>query len=158
MKLLTRRVQGSFQYNMKRQKGFSLLELLVVLVMLGFMAAVAGPATGRFLDTLDFKKQTGKVMSVIRYARLMAVTQGEVLQIKVSEETNSLILSGAVSETRELGLEGDDLLELDPAEIYFYPEGYASPGSLSFTKGERSQKIIIDPLTALPLLDYSEDN
>ena len=138
-------------------KGFSLLELLVVLVLLGMLAAVAAPSTGRFLDTLDFRKQTGKVMAVLRYARLMAITEGKLLRMTISEDENGLQLEGAVRETRSFDLADDDLLEMDPEEIIFYPEGYATPGVLSVTISERFQKIIIDPLTGLPLLDFSDE-
>lgn len=133
------------------------MELLVVLVLLGIMAGVAGPATGRFLTSLDYKKQTAKVMAIVRYARLRAVTQGKALTITTVEGSNVLTLAGAVDENRELGWQESDTLELDPPEIVFYPEGYATPGTITFTKDERSQKIIIDPMTGLPLIDYSDD-
>ncbi len=138
-------------------KGFSLLELMVVLVVLGIMASVAVPATGRFLDSLEFKKQTEKIMASVRYVRLKAVTSGKPLKIAVAEESNFLVISGAFSENRDVGLTSDDTLELAPAEIFFFPEGYATPGVLSFTIGKRSREIIIDPLTGLPILDYSDD-
>ena len=35
-------------------KGFSLLELLTVLVLLGILAAVSVPAIGRFMENLSF--------------------------------------------------------------------------------------------------------
>ena len=141
-----------------KQHGFSLMELLVVLVLLGIMAGLAGPATGRFLNTLDFKKQTSKIMAVMRYARLKAVTEGKAVNVTTADGSNDLILSGAVQENRELGLDETEKLELDPEEIVFYPEGYATPGTLTFSKEERSQDILIDPMTGLPILDFSEDD
>lgn len=137
--------------------GFSLLELLVVLVLLGMMAAVAAPSTGRFLNTLDFRKQTGEVMAVLRYARLMAVTEGKILRLKMNEDEQGFLLEGAVSERRAFGLDDEDLLELQPEELFFYPEGNATPGSIKVTIGDRVQKIVIDPLTGLPLLDFDDE-
>ena len=142
----------------KKQQGFSLIELLVVLVLLGIMAGVTGPAVGRFMTGLDFKKQTAEVMAIMRYARLMAVTEGKALTVTATEGSNSLTMSGAVQENRALGLAESDTLELDPEEIIFFPEGYATPATLTFTKEERSQKIIIDPMTGLPIIDFSDDD
>ncbi len=140
-----------------RSKGFSLLELLVVLVLLGVMAGVAGPAVGRFLDTLEFRKQTATIMTTVRYARLMAITHGKLLVMTATEEQSppSLTLSGAVEEVRELELAEDATLEIDPLELVFSPEGYATPGTLTVTAGERREIITIDPLTALPMLEES---
>ena len=134
-----------------------MLELLIVLILLGIMAGVAGPATGRFLDTLDFKKQTAEFMKVIRYARLMAVSKGASVSLTVGEESNALVLSGAVDEVKKLGLAETDAVELVPEEIVFFPEGYATPGTLAFSRGEKTQKIIIDPMTALPIIDDSDE-
>jgi prepilin-type N-terminal cleavage/methylation domain-containing protein len=142
----------------RQQPGFSLLELLVVLILLGIMAGIAGPATGRFLSSLDFKKQTAEFMKVIRYARLMAVTEGKSVTMTTAEGSKALVLSGGVEENRDLGLADNDTLELEPEEIIFFPEGYATPGTLVFTRHEKMQKIIIDPMTALPIIDYSDDN
>ena len=133
-------------------RGFSLIELLVVLVLLGVMAGLAAPVTGRFLDNLAFKKQTGRVMATLRYVRLMALSKGEAVRVRVEEGENRLFLSGGLAGTRELGLKEGDILEIEPKEIVFYPEGYATPGRLSFWIGERVQVVIIDPLTSLPLL------
>lgn len=140
-------------------RGFSLIELLVVLVLIGIMAGVAGPAVGRFLDSLDFKKQTAKVMATIRYARLKAITEGRLLVVSASDDpaVQSLILSGAVDEVRQLELDEGATLEVDPLELVFSPEGYATPGSVTLTSGDRSETILIDPLTGLPFLEEADD-
>lgn len=142
-----------------KSRGFSLIELLVVLILLGIMAGVTGPAVGRFLDSLELKKQTEKVMATIRYARLAAITHGKLLVMTVSEgeEGRSLTLSGAVEEVRSLGLSEETTLEVDPPELVFLPEGYATPGTLLLKSGVRSETIVIDPLTALPMVEVDED-
>jgi type II secretion system protein H len=139
----------------RRSRGFSLIELLLVLLLIGIMAGVAGPAVGHFLDTLEFKKQTEKVMATIRYSRLMAITHGKLVLMTATEDEDSqaLSLSGAVEEVKPLGLAEGATLELDPSELMFSPEGYATPGRLTLTSGGRSETITIDPLTALPLLE-----
>ncbi len=137
--------------------GFSLLELLVVLILLGFVAAVAGPSVGHFMNSLAFKKQTGKIMAVIRYARLIAVTEGDPVRMQVSENSNSLSFSGAIQKDRDLGLGEDDKISFDPEIITFSPAGHATPGTITFTMGGVTQQIIIDPLSGLPILKIDED-
>ena len=139
-------------------RGFSLIELLVVLVLIGIMAGVAAPSVGRFLDTLEFRKQSAKVMATVRYARLKAITEGKLVVMTATEGDGSqaLTLSGAVAEVRELELAEDATLELEPLELVFSPEGYATPGTLKLTSGDRSETITIDPLTALPMLEEAD--
>lgn len=142
-----------------RSRGFSLLELLMVLVLFGIMAGVAGPAIGRFLDNLDFRKQTAKIMAAVRYARLKAITEGKfvVMTAPEREAAQGLTLSGAVNEVRQLNLDEGATLEIEPLELVFSPEGYATPGTLVLTSGERSETILIDPMTGLPLLEEADE-
>jgi len=132
--------------------GFSLMELLVVLILLGFMAGVTAPSIGRFLDGIKIKKQTSKVMAAFRYGRIKSITTGKAVKVSLSDEEPTLIYSGGVVGRRPFDLGSDDLLELDPPEITFYPEGQVSPATIVLTIGERERTFILDPLTGLALL------
>lgn len=131
----------------------------MVLLLVGIMAGVTGPAIGRFLDSLDFKKQTAKIMSTIRYARLKAITEGKfvVMTAVEGDAAQGLTLSGGVNEVRQLDLAAGATLVVDPLELVFSPEGYATPGTLVLTSGERSETILIDPMTGLPLLEEADE-
>ena len=134
--------------------GFSLLELMMVLLLLGLIAGISTPAIGRFLDNLEFRRQVGDISAVLRYARLSAVAKGEKVRVSIPpEENQALRLAGGVEEVRPGLFTEEGQLVMDPAEIVFYPEGRATPGILTFSMGNRRQSIIMDPLTALPLLD-----
>lgn len=134
------------------ERGFSLLELLTVLVLLGILAGVSVPAIGRFMDNLSFRKQVGSVVANLRYVRLQAVTRGEDIVVSLEEEGRLLRLTGGLEEERFLDIEDEALLVLEPGEIVFSPRGYVTPARLTLSQDKRSRIIIMDPLTALPVI------
>jgi general secretion pathway protein H len=132
--------------------GFSLVELLVVLVMLGILAGVTAPAVGRYYDNLEYRKQVEGTAAYLRYARLMAVTRGKQVKLTLGDDSDESILQlkGAVERQHSAG--SAERFAIQPEEIIFHPEGRATPGRIIFTRGERSQTILVDPLTGLPVL------
>ncbi len=132
-------------------RGFSLLELIMVLAVLGIMAGVVAPATGRFLDRLSFRQQTAALVAGTRYARLMAVGKGRPVAMRFDAQAKSLSFSGAVAEKKEVELSEGSVFELRPETLVFYPDGLATPGRMVSRSGHRSQEFRIDPLTGIPV-------
>jgi len=139
----------------KNRRGFSLFEMLVVLVILGVMAGMAGPALGRLLEGLKFRQQTRHYSAILRYARLLAVTRGETVRLHLDREAEGCVfeISGPVEERKDCQLHDQDILIMDPGDFYFSPEGYATPGTLTFTKGKRVSRLQLDLLTGRPELE-----
>ena len=96
-------------------------------------------------------------MATLRYARLMAVSEGEPVIVRLSEEGPNLTLSGPISESRNFAFGDDSKLEMEPKEIQFFPEGQATPAYLTLTIEERTQEIIVEPLTGMPVFVSDED-
>jgi type II secretion system protein H len=133
------------------RRGFSLLELIMVLAVLGIMAGVVAPATGRFLDKLSFRRQTAALVAGTRYARLMAVGKGRPVAMRFDGQAHQLSFSGAVEETKEIELSEGVEFVLRPETLVFYPDGLATPGRMLARSGSRSQEFRIDPLTGIPV-------
>jgi prepilin-type N-terminal cleavage/methylation domain-containing protein len=140
---------------LKNERGFSLLELLTVLVILGVFAAVSVPAISRILNNISVRNKTQNIVATLRYARLMSISKGaEVrLALDIYEEGGAFQLSGAVQESRNLNLGEEESLSMEPQEIIFFPESHATIATFVVVIGNQTREITIDPLTALPLIN-----
>ncbi len=127
---------------------------MAVLVIIGIIAALVGPATGRYMDNLSFHRQTRKFMQTLRYARLNAISKAKPVKVRLAAGEDCVFeLSGAVKESRECKLGLDEELSLEPNEIVFYPEGYSSNAIMIFSRQQRKKTISMDVLTAMPILE-----
>jgi len=133
------------------KRGFSLIELIMVLALLGIMAGVVAPATGRFLDKLNFRKQTATLVAATRYARLMAVGKGGPVAMRFDGQAKTISFSGAVEEKKAVELSEGAEFEFRPEILVFYPDGLATPGRMVSRSGRRSLEFLIDPLTGIPV-------
>ena len=137
------------------RRGFSLLELLTVLIILGIFAAVSTPAISRILTNITVRNKTQNVVAVLRYARLMSISKGTEVRLALNtfEEGGAFQLSGGVQESRNLNLGEEESLTMEPQEITFSPESHATIATLIVNIGNQTRVITIDPLTALPLIN-----
>lgn len=72
-----------------RSRGFTLVELILVLVVIGVLAAVVGP---RFFDrsVFDQRQQYEEALSALRYAQKRALASGCPVRVQVAEGAASL--------------------------------------------------------------------
>jgi len=65
----------------RHERGFTLTELMVVLVIFGIMTAVALPGINKFMRSLDLNNQVQVTASRLRVARQRAITENNVYRI-----------------------------------------------------------------------------
>lgn len=70
-----------------RRGGFTLAEMMVVVVIIGLMAAMAGPRMVRWLQTVGQKGAVNQVVSDLTYARAQAVRQGQTVSLRLDNTT-----------------------------------------------------------------------
>jgi len=64
-----------------KNRGFSLIEIIAVLVLLSLSVALMAPALSRFSKSVELKGAAKKVAAVLRYCRSEAVNKGKVYQV-----------------------------------------------------------------------------
>lgn len=80
-----------------RRKGFSLLELLIVFVLVGVLSMIAWPRMGQMRETYRIQSAKQQVMAAITTARAAAVQKGRTARFRVNGNVISAVVStGAV--------------------------------------------------------------
>lgn len=147
--------RGGRVANRPGQRGFTIVEMLLAMALLGVMATMAGLAMTPMLEKVRFRRQVDRYSAIMREARLLAITGGKPVRLALGGEGDDclFLLSGPVEEKRECGLEDQDVLVMDPGVVTFFPEGSATPGLLTFTRSERKALIRLDLLTGRPEIE-----
>ncbi|MCJ2048003.1 GspH/FimT family pseudopilin [Methylobacterium sp. J-078] len=135
------------------EDGFSLVEMLVVLAILGLAAATSGPA----LDALVPARRLERAAETLRAE--MDLLRGEALR---TGRTARLVLDGPnnrflSSRPGVAPIPVAAVLRVDvprsrwggPGEIRFLADGSASGGRIALTRGRASRALVVSPLTGL---------
>ncbi len=75
-----------------RSNGFTLIELVVVLVIMSFLFAIVGPAVMKGLSGITLKTAVKKVASALRYARSQAVNRDQSYSVIFDREQNRVVV------------------------------------------------------------------
>jgi prepilin-type N-terminal cleavage/methylation domain-containing protein len=158
-------------------RGYSLMELVVVLAILAVAAALIGPAVGRAADAARARAEAGAVAAFLRAAREHAVTRRQPLEVALDREGHALLLQrparageptptlspggrgqgeGTVLARRafsarvavDAGTMSDSRPTAGAGVVTFLPHGMSSGGRFTVeTAGPRTYVITVDALT-----------
>lgn len=118
-------------------RGFTLLELLVVLVIAGLMLGLVGPALPRVLPAAGFEAQSRELLARLRQARSQAILSRQSVYVSHDRQANALQfshdgaplqLAAGLSLEVESGAHDDP--DAPPQAIAFHPDGHASGGTV----------------------------
>lgn len=94
--------------------GFTLAEMLVVLVIMGLMAAMAGPRMSRWFQSLASRGASNQVAADLMLARTHAVREGRTVSFRVESATLYLVTLDNTNGTAARELKRVDLSRMHP--------------------------------------------
>ncbi|MBA4371439.1 MAG: type II secretion system protein GspH [Thermodesulfovibrio sp.] len=122
--------------------GFTLLELIVVLVIIGLSAAVVLFSIGRLHETTLFSQEARRVYQTLGRARTIALLEKKEVVVRVNEEGHSYGIEGDNSPSaRNPALRRGT--ELSGKDIVFYPKGHSSGGVITL-RNAKGQGYVIE--------------
>lgn len=134
--------------------GFTLLEMLVVLFIMGLLVAQMLPSFSQGADTARLRASASDIADDLRIARAVAIRTSREAGLTFDQSSRSYGIPGS-KEIRQLadniGLTITAVTWRVPgsaqAGIQFFPDGSSTGGSIAVTQGSRLYHITIDWLT-----------
>lgn len=133
-------------------RGFSLLELILVVAVLTIAATISAPSVGRTVDGVRARAEVGAIAAFLRSARERAVSRQEPLEVTFDVQGHALALrrmnGGAAASSRALSARLRLRAATSPTRVTFYPQGRSSGGRVAIeAPGPRTYLITVDALT-----------
>ena len=134
------------------QDGFTLIELVVVIVLLALVAAIAVPSAGRLIDLSTPSDDVERLAAALRQARMAAIVEGRPRHVFIDparrqwrhgkdvgtfDSIASITTAVPPVGRRENGM----------SSIVFLPNGSATGGRIALSDGHLRRNVTIDWLT-----------
>lgn len=127
--------------------GFTLLELVVVLVITGMLFALGGPSVRSLYDSMQYREAVRELVSAAKNGRRDAFVRGEPVDLLINTDNNRYALTVNATDIAEdqfaelpasLNITVVYAAEVSPrpglAAIRFYPAGGSSGGEISVAR------------------------
>jgi general secretion pathway protein H len=151
-----------------KNQGFTLLELLIVVLLLALALSVTYPSISRGSTALHLRATARDVLNTFRYAREKSVTEQMGMIVTVDKGKQALVLSNDFGEgsrtytlpadvkIQRIALAGNEILE-GPLVVRFLPNG-SSDSAEVLLKSIRGSilRIITDPITGGARIESSQ--
>ena len=137
-----------------RQGGVTLLELLIVIALMGIIAALVVPMFGGPMSTSELRATARQLAAGLRLARSEAVSERRETflvvdvagkRFKIEREAREHALPSKVD--LKLFTAQNDLVSENVGSIRFYPDGGSNGGRITVASGARKFDVDVDWLT-----------
>jgi type II secretion system protein H len=128
----------------RRRAGFTMTELMVVLCLVGIIAAVSAPPMFNYIQSNRLQTNRDRLVADMQFARTAAISSGRILRFATTETGYTLTdpVSGDVLREKEFshGLVLDAAVTVD-----FFPWGMANSTTLNLSNAVGSARVGILP-------------
>ena len=153
-----------FHKSKKRGKaqGFTLVELMVVMVIISLIMALVGTSMARSVSGAEARAATRKLVASLRYTRARAILDKQEQVFLVDIDNRSYQVPGRKQVNLPEGVDvtittaRSEVTSEDVAGIRFFPDGGSTGGHIELTINEREYRINVAWLTGETRLERNE--
>ena len=134
------------------ERGFTLLELIVTLLILMIVVGISVPAVSRSSNAIRSRAEIANFSAVLRHARERAITSRVSHTVVIDPAAHTMtVLSGPEADVRETRTLPDRLtVEATPPPaltVRFEPQGMSSGAEYRVKTGDVTYRVTVDPIT-----------
>ena len=144
-------------------RGFSLVELIVVLMLVVILFSLVGTSITRSVSGAELRNEVRDVIAGLRYTRGQAIVKRQSQVFLVDAEQRTWQATGQDPQTLPEGLDitlttaRSELTGENAGGIRFYPDGASTGGSVTLSVDERKWYVTVGWLTGEISQDPPED-
>lgn len=132
--------------------GFTLIELIIVLFIIGLAASVVIVSVGRLHEKTVFNEEARKLFQTIKHAREVSLLERKNIEFKIKEDENKYWLDYGDGTTYNLHSVPQKFTITGEA-VVFFPKGNSSGGLIKINNGKgREYTIEVDPVLGMPAI------
>ncbi len=137
---------------MEKEKGFTLLELVIVMLLIALLMSLAAAFFSNTLPSSKFRASVREVAATIRHARALAQIRGEAQTLTIDMDTGRFRIGDAGGKALP---DGVHIKVIDPHEgeidrgsyrMDFSPAGGIEGGTIVVWNEKKTATITIDPI------------
>jgi len=155
---------GYLKASRSRALGFSLLELMVVMLIVTLLFALVGTSISRSIQGAEIRNASREIVAGIRHTRGQAIVQRQQQVFHVDADAKTWTAAGREAVEIPQGLDitietaRSELTGENAGGIRFYPDGASTGGSVELLAGERTWKVEVSWLTGEVSLGQEADD
>ncbi len=133
---------------LRSESGFTLIEILVVVMILSLSVALSVPSIMRGLGRAGLKTTTKKMAASLKYSKNQALRQRSVYYAKAAGKSLIILKAGSTKPDVVIPASTDtEVASKDGTAIAFYPGGGSSGGTLKVmnSKNDNFYTIKVEP-------------
>lgn len=136
------------------EKGFTLIEVMIVIAIMAIMAAFAAPNYGHYMAQRRLNGAARQIMSELMTARMQAVSQQNTFKLSFPNNHEYTILddddndgtadSGELLVTRDIQSEYYSVTTSSTASPIFYGRGTANGATITVSNSAGSKNVVVE--------------
>ncbi|WP_276313053.1 GspH/FimT family pseudopilin [Shewanella zhuhaiensis] len=130
---------------MKNNKvaGLSLVELMVVIAMIGILAAIALPSYNKLVQSERLTASANRLQSGFKFARSEAIKRGETVAMSVQNDLSIKVLAADLTELRLIAAPDTGVTIEGLADMVISPLGTTTAANILLANSDRDLRLCI---------------